>query len=250
MQCDINPSPGHPAVWVEKATKRIKRRGRICIQQRIAQPGLAHFADGDVLPFVARVPETRFPVPRLEVIGNPSHFTAQADVKQLVPIGEFFAPWARIVKAAEPDPGGDRNRISVNNNSGVPNCERIKCILDWHTDAERTTGPYGRKRRTVNTGNSVEWIGRKWHSGQRRIEKRACIFEVGKHREVFIAQVARERSVVHLTVSRRQRWRESGEVEGQEFPIWRNPSSRVTEVVANTKICRADIKWGSESIRC
>src|SRR6266404_9930885 len=139
MQCDINSSPGHPAVWVEKATKRIKRRGRICIQQRIAQPGLAHFADGDVLPFVARVPETRFPVPRLEVIGNPSHFTAQADVKQLVPIGEFFTPWAGIVDAAEPDAGSKRSWDSVNKQSHIPDCEGIKRIRDRHTDAGRTT---------------------------------------------------------------------------------------------------------------
>src|SRR6266404_1379279 len=171
MQCDINPSPGHPAVWVEKATKRIKRRGRICIQQRIAQPGLAHFANGDVLSFVARVPETSFPVPRLEVIGNPSHFTPQTDVEELVPVSEFFAPGAGIVEAAEPDPGGDRNRISVYNNSGIPDCERIERVRDRHTDAERATRPYGRKRRTVNTVNSVEWIGRKRHSSQRRIEK-------------------------------------------------------------------------------
>src|SRR6267143_5084773 len=158
MQCDINPSPGHPGVWVEKATKRIKRRGRICVEQRVAQSRLANFADGQVLPFVARVTETSFPVPRLEVIGNPSHFTTQADVEELVPVSEFFASGAGIVNAAEPDPGGDRNRIPVKNNSGVPNCERIKCVRDWHTDAERATRPYGRKRRTVNTVNSVEWI--------------------------------------------------------------------------------------------
>src|SRR6266446_6606448 len=250
MQCDINSSPGHPGVWVEKATKRIKRRGRICIQQRIAQPGLANLADGQVLSFISRITETSFPVPSLEVIGNPSHFTTQTHVEELVPVSEFFAPRAGIIEAAEANPGGYRNRRPVYNNSRVPDCEGVKRVRDRHTDAVRATRPYSRKRRTVYTGNSVEWIGRKWHSSQRRIEKRACIFEVGKHREVFVAQVARERSVVHLTVSRRQRWRESGEVEGQEVPIRRNPSSRVTEVVANTKICRADIKWGSESIRC
>ena len=106
------------------------------------------------------------------------------------------------------------NRRSVNNKSRVPNCERIERILDWHTDAERTTRPYGRK-----SGNSVEWIRRKWHSGQRCIEKRARIFEVGKHRQVFVAQVPRERTVVHLTVSRRQIWCDGGEVIGDEVPV-------------------------------
>src|SRR5439155_188906 len=84
-------------------------------------------------------------------MANESHFATQANVKQLVPVGEFFTPWAGIVEAAEPDSGSHRNRGSVNNNSRVPNCERIKRILDRHADAERTTRPYGRKWRTVNT---------------------------------------------------------------------------------------------------
>src|SRR6267154_6016168 len=171
MQVNINACVGRQGISVEKTSERIERRGWICIQQRIAQPGLSNLADRDVLSLVDRITETRFPAPGLKVIANESHFATQANVKQLVPIGEFFTPWAGIVEAAEPDSGSHRNRGSVNNNSGVANCERIKRILDRHTDAEWTTRPYGRERRTVNTVNSVEWIGRKRHRSQRGIEK-------------------------------------------------------------------------------
>ena len=170
MQVNINVCVGRQRVSVEKPSERIERRGWICIQQRIAQPGLTNLADRDVLSLVDRITETRFPAPGLKVIANKSHFATQANIEELVPVSEFFTPWAGIVEAAEPDPGSDRNRGSVNNNSRVPDCERIPCILDRHTDAERTTRPYRRKRRTVNTVNSVEWIGRKRHRSQRGIE--------------------------------------------------------------------------------
>src|SRR6185369_12363761 len=132
MQRDVNPCPRRRGVLVEKATERIKRSGRICVQQGIAQPGLAHFANGQVLPLVARVTETHFPVPCLEVIGKLAHLTPQTNVKELVPVSDFFVPWTGIVNAAEPNPGGHRNWRSVNNQSRVPNCERIERILDWH----------------------------------------------------------------------------------------------------------------------
>src|SRR4029077_16491150 len=126
-------------------------------------------ADGKVLSFVSRVTKTSFPVPSLEVIGNPSHFTSQSDVEKLVPVSEFFTPWTGIIDATEPDPGGYRNGVSVYNNSRVPNCERIERVLNWHTEAEWATRPYGRISLTVNTVNSVEWIRRKWNSSQRCI---------------------------------------------------------------------------------
>src|SRR6266550_3338904 len=70
MQGHINGLPGSRGVLAEKATERIKCRGRICVQQGVAQPGLAHFANGQVLSLVAGVTEAHFPVPRLEVIPN------------------------------------------------------------------------------------------------------------------------------------------------------------------------------------
>src|SRR5262249_23029172 len=150
MQGDINSCSGRPGVLVEKATKRIKRRGRICIQQRIAQPRLARFANGQVLSFIARITETHFPVPCLEIVANLTHLTTQTDVEELVPVSGVFVPYTGVVDAAEPNPSRHRNRRSVNDQCCVSNCEGIKRILDRHTDAEGTAGPYGWKRRTVN----------------------------------------------------------------------------------------------------
>ena len=108
MQGDINSASRRRGVLVEKATERIKRSGRICIQQGVAQPGLADFANGEVLSLVARVTETHFPVPRLEVIAKFAHLTPQPDVEELVPVSELFVPWTGIVNAAKPNPGGYR----------------------------------------------------------------------------------------------------------------------------------------------
>src|SRR6267378_2469851 len=155
MQGDIDSLPRRPGVLAEEAAERIKRRVRICVQEGIAQPGLAHFANGQVLPFVARVTETQFPVPRLQVVGKFSHLTAQADVEELVPVSELFAPYAGIIDATEPNPSGQRNRLSVNIQSHIPDCEGIKRIRDWHTDAVGTARPYGSKISSRN----VEWIG-------------------------------------------------------------------------------------------
>ena len=41
MESDINSCSGRRAVLAKKPTERIKRSGRICVQQGIAQPGLA-----------------------------------------------------------------------------------------------------------------------------------------------------------------------------------------------------------------
>src|SRR5262249_25236759 len=58
MQSNINSLPGPRAVLTEKAAEWIKRRGWVRVQQGIAQSWLAHFANGQVLSFVARVTET------------------------------------------------------------------------------------------------------------------------------------------------------------------------------------------------
>src|SRR5215471_21361593 len=103
MQCDIHSLPRRSGVLAEKAAKGIKGGGRICIQQGIAQPGLADFANGQILSLIARVTETHFPIPCLEIVGELSHLTTQPDVEQLVPISEFFMSWTSIVDAAEPN---------------------------------------------------------------------------------------------------------------------------------------------------
>src|SRR5438034_257401 len=120
--------------------------------------------------------------------------------------------------------------------------ERIKRILDWHTDAERACRPYGRKISSRN----VEWIGGKWHSGRRRIKIRARIFEVGKHCQVFVAQVACERTVVHLTVSRRQIWCDGGEVIGGVVSVQALQGPiKETPPVIELGTEHTDIKWRS-----
>src|ERR1700752_111914 len=164
MQGDIDSLSRRAAVLAEKAAERVKRCVPVCIQQRVSQSGLTYFANGQVLSFVAGVTETSFPVPRFEVVGNPSHLAAQADVEELVPVSEFLGPYAGVIEATEANPGGQRNWRSVNNQSHIPDCEGIKRIRDRHTDAVGTARPYRIKRSSRN----VEWIGRKLHRGQVR----------------------------------------------------------------------------------
>src|SRR5215831_14292478 len=112
MQGDINLFPSRLGVVGIEIQERIKRRGWIAVQKRLAQSGLADLANGQVLSFVPRVTETSFPIPRLKIIGDPSHFATQPDVKQLVPVSELFAPWTGVVNAAEPNTSGDRKTDS------------------------------------------------------------------------------------------------------------------------------------------
>src|SRR5215475_13979273 len=97
MQCHIHSLPGSRAVLCEKATERIKRCSRVRIQQGVAQSGLAHFTNREVLAFVAGITEARLPVPCLEVISNPSHLTAQTNIEELVPVGELLGSRTSIV---------------------------------------------------------------------------------------------------------------------------------------------------------
>src|SRR5262249_55403057 len=175
-------------------------------------------------------------VPRLEVIGYQSQLTPQTDIEELIPVGELFASYAGIVDAAEPNPSGQRNWRSVNIQSHIPYREWIKRILDRHANAVGTARPYGSE---ISSGN-VEWIRRKWHGCQCRIEIRPRIFKVAKYCQVFVAYVARERTVVHLTVARRQRRRNRGEVIGRVVSIAGHRISQIINAAANTKRCRAD----------
>src|SRR5436190_9729863 len=208
MQRHINLLPGQPCVMASEIQERINCCGRVRIQERLPQSGLAHFANGQVLSFVPGIAETHFPVPRLEVIADIPHFATQPDIEELVPVSEFFASWTRIVNPAEPNAGSYRETRAIRKeiwNSRICNGERIKRIRDRHTDAGGTKECIG--------AWSLKWIRRKRRSRQRRIEIRARILEVGKDRQVFFANVAGKRAVVHLAISRRQRRRESGEVK-------------------------------------
>ena len=81
--------------------ERIKCRGRVRIQKCFPQPRLAGFADGQILPFVPGITKTQLPVPSLEIIAKFSQFATQANVEQLVPVGELFVSGTGVVNAAE-----------------------------------------------------------------------------------------------------------------------------------------------------
>src|SRR5204863_1741661 len=158
-----------------------------------------------------------------------SHLTFQSNIEQLIVIGELFTSRPGVVNRPKPNPGIHRETRSVGKevrNSRICDRERIKRIDDWHTDAERAESDVGTW--------DVERIRLKWHCCQRRIEKRSCNFEIPKHREVFVAQIASERSIVHLTICRRQRRRESRKVKFKISPIQR---------VRVTKEPNVELRW-------
>src|SRR5213593_1619083 len=141
MQGNINSLPGPCCVVRIEIQERIERRGRVCVQKRRAQSRLTDFADGEVLSLIPGVTETQFPIPRLEVIGNFSHLSPQANIEQLIPVGEFFAPRTGIVDASEPNTRGYRETRAIRKevwNSCICNRKRIKRIRERHTDAIRT----------------------------------------------------------------------------------------------------------------
>src|SRR6266436_1704959 len=165
MQSNINSLPGRRRVHAVEIQERIKRGARICIQQRVSQSGLADFANGQVLSFVPGITETRFPIPRLEVISNPSHFTSQANVEELVPISEFFVSWTRIVNTTKPNTSSYRQARAVREeirNRRIRNCERIERIREWHTDTGGTKKCAG--------GSVMKRVRCKRYSRQGRIE--------------------------------------------------------------------------------
>ncbi len=138
MQGDINSLPGRLGVVGSEIQERIKRRRWVRIQQRFPQPRLASFADGQILPLVPGITKTQLPVPSLEIIAKFSHLTTQPDVEQRIVVGELFMSGTGVVNATKPNAGSDRETGSVRKeiwNSRISDCERIKRIRDWHTDA-------------------------------------------------------------------------------------------------------------------
>src|SRR5205814_7916639 len=114
MQDNINSASGRLAVVAKQAKERIKRRGRIRIQERVPQPRLADLAYRQILPLVPRITETRFPVPSLEIATKLAHFAAQPDVKETIPVGELFTSLTGVVDAAKSNPCSYRSWDSVN----------------------------------------------------------------------------------------------------------------------------------------
>src|SRR5438067_2446065 len=213
MQRHISPRNGRACILAMEIQERIKRRGRICIQECVPQARLATLAYRKVLPLVSRVPETQFPVARLEVVTELAHLTPKPEVEQLIPIGEFFVPRAGVVDATETNTGRDwettgwitwTRRKEVWNRR-VCNSKRIERIGKWHTDA-------GRAKESPRK-SAVERIGCKRHRCEGRIEVRTRIFKIAKYRQVFVADIACKGTIVHLPVSRRQVRRESRKVK-------------------------------------
>src|SRR5204862_3073187 len=139
--------------------------------------------------------------------------------------GEGFTSRPGGVNRPKSNPGKHRETRSVRKevrNSRICDRERIKRVDDWHTDAERAESDVGTW--------DVERIRLKWHCCQRRIEKRSCKFEIPKHREVFVTQIASERTMVHLTICRLQRRRESRKINFKISPIARVRATKETNV--------------------
>src|SRR6266436_2389778 len=216
MQGNINSASGRLAVAAKEAKERIKRRGWVRIQERGSQSGLASFAYGQLLSPVSGITKASFPVPGLEIVAKFSHLALEPDVQKTIPVSELLASLTGVVNAAKPNTSSDRDWNPVNNQGCVRDRERIR-----------------HKR------NSCEGC----------IEKRTRIFKVSKYHQVFVAEVARERAVEALTISRRQRWRESREVKGDEVPIQVVGVSKKPLAVIEYGTCGQDIKWRCTHVR-
>ena|SRR5438132_9763992 len=161
MQGNINSAARRFAITAKEAKERIKSRGWICIKKSFSQPWLAGLTYGQVLSLVLGVTETGFPVPRFEIVAEFSHLTLEPNVKESVPVGELLTSLAGVVNATKPNPSSHRKTRAVRKeiwNSRIRDRERIKGILDRHTDALRTKAHV--------KARDLEWIGGKRHSCQ------------------------------------------------------------------------------------
>src|SRR6266516_2134354 len=84
MQGDIDFVPRRRSLTVRRAEVQegVKRCGRIRIQESFSQPRLANDVSRLNFCLVPGITETRFPVPRLEVIAKCSHLTAKSDIEE------------------------------------------------------------------------------------------------------------------------------------------------------------------------
>src|SRR2546429_2084978 len=137
MQVDISPGYRRIRIATEETDERIEGCSRVRIKQCVSQTRLADLANGQVLTLVASVAEAQFPVPCLEIIAKFSHLALKSDVEEHIPVGKLLVSGAGVVNATKPDAGCHRDWGSVNNQSRISHCERIKRILDWHADAGR-----------------------------------------------------------------------------------------------------------------
>src|SRR4030095_16127162 len=140
MQGDINSRSGRARVVSIKIQEQIKCRSRIRIQKSFSQSRLADFADGQILPFVAGITKTQLPVPSLEIIAKFPQLSAQTNIEEIIVVSELFMSGAGVVDAAKLNPRSDGETASVGKktwNSRISDGERIKRILDWHTNEKK-----------------------------------------------------------------------------------------------------------------
>ena len=158
MQVNINLGSGRLGVVGVEIQERIKCSSWIRIQKSFPQSRLTYFADGQILPLIPRITKTQLPIPSLEVVTKLSHLAAEASIEQKIVVSEFFVSRTGVVNAAKHNSThGETASVRKKTwNSRIPDRERIKRILDWHTDAAWEKG-YVRAW-------DLEWIRRKRHS--------------------------------------------------------------------------------------
>ena len=128
MKIYINPVYRRIRIASKEAHERIKGRKRVRIQQRVSQTRLADLTQGQVLSFVARVAEARLPVPRLEIIAKFAHLTFHSNIEKHIPVSKFLTSETGVLKPTKPDASSHGDWDSVNNQSRISYCERIKRI--------------------------------------------------------------------------------------------------------------------------
>src|SRR5215475_3666503 len=119
MQVDINSASSRLGVMGGEIQERIKCCSGIRIQERITQPRLAGFANGQVLPLIPRITKTQLPSPRLEMIAKFAQLAAQTNVGEVIVVSELFMSWTGVANAAKINSCRHRDTDSVKNDSSI-----------------------------------------------------------------------------------------------------------------------------------
>src|SRR5712691_12867969 len=160
MQSDIDSLPGRRGVVSSEIQEWIECSGRVRIQKCFPQSRLADFADRQILPLVQGITETSFPVPSFEIIDKFAHFTAQANIHQIIVVSELFVSRTGVVNGAKLNSGSYRKTASIGKktwNRRIGDREGVKRILNWHTESART-------KRPIRPWD-LEWIRNNWYRG-------------------------------------------------------------------------------------
>src|SRR6266480_7626790 len=100
MQSNVNPANCSRTVAARESQKRIKRRGGVRIQQRFAQTRPAYHAPKEGFLEIPGITETRFPVPRFEIIAKFAQLAAKSRVEQHVLESSFDRSDCFVVNCA------------------------------------------------------------------------------------------------------------------------------------------------------